>query len=484
MSYAARRLVVALAAITVVVVIVVVGVVGVGRSNEPSASAGRAEGTGTDAAPGALGTPVLSARRVPELVRANIADQRLRAAVEPLLAQAPADSCVVVSSGGRPVIRQRGDAAMVPASTQKLLIGAAVLDTFSEDHRLTTTVAAARAPRDGVVEGDLYLIGGGDPLLTTPGYARTFENPQQLAADAAQLADRVVAAGVREVRGGVIGDDSRYDDQRWIPSWPQRYQREGYVGPISALTINDGTSGFSGNPDGDGRERRAGDPPALAAETLITLLQQRGVQVQGGASAGRAPQARTEVATLPSMPMIDLVREMLADSDNTTAEMLVKELGLARAGQGTTVAGLAVVTDAASADGLPTAGLGLKDGSGLDPQNKVTCDLLVAALDRHGPASVLGTSLPTAGETGTLRKRMRNTPAQGRVQAKTGTLAEVNALAGFATTATGGQLTFAYLVNGGNQPRGYAPIDELAAALVGVPDGPPIDQLSPRPAGT
>jgi D-alanyl-D-alanine carboxypeptidase/D-alanyl-D-alanine-endopeptidase (penicillin-binding protein 4) len=484
MSQPPRRLLLLVACLTTIVVLAVVVANGLGRGSGQAEASSEADPPAAGAAaPAALATPVLSARRVPELVRAHIADERLRAAVAPVLATAPADSCLLVSSGGRPVVAVRSDRPMVPASTQKLLVAAAVLETFGGDHRLQTTASAAAAPEGGVVAGDLYLVGGGDPLLTTPGYQLTFENPAQLSSDYGQLADRLVAAGVREVRGGVVGDESRYDALRSVPTWPARYQMEGHVGPLGALMVNDGSDGFTTDPDQGERVRYPGEPAVLAAETLITLLERRGVQVVGGASAGRAPEGAVEVAALPSRPVSELVSELIADSDNTTAELLVKELGRERFGSGTTVDGLNAVQEILHAAGLPTSGLATVDGSGLDLGNRLTCDLLVAALDQAGAGSVVGTSLAVAGETGTLRRRMRDTPAQGRVHGKTGTLNTVNALAGFADTVGGGQLTFAYLINGPDQSLGYGPLDELAVALVGVDDGPPVDQLSPKPAG-
>ncbi len=450
---------------------------GTSGSGAGAAEAGGAGGASAGAAP--LSTPVLSARRVPELLASHTVDQNVRSALAPLLARALPDSCIVVSKGGRVVFDQRGSVAMAPASVQKLLVADALLETFGPDHRLETTVVSGQEPEAGVVEGDLYLVGGGDPLLTTDGYQRTLENPQQLSNPFAQLADRIVAAGIREVRGGVVGDESRYDTVRTMAGWPDRYLFEGHVGPLGALIVNDGSTGFTANPDEGESHRVPGDPASLASETLVTLLERRGVKVTGGASVGRAPEGAHQVASLPSLPMSGLVAELIGDSDNTTAELLVKELGVHHSGRGTTADGLAALTEVLRASGLPTEGLKLVDGSGLDMGNRLTCDTLVAVLDEHGPQSAIGRSLAIAGETGTLRRRMRNTPAAGRVHAKTGTLNTVNALAGFADTAADGDLTFAYVVNGESQPEGYAPLDELATALVGVAGGPPVAQLGP-----
>jgi D-alanyl-D-alanine carboxypeptidase/D-alanyl-D-alanine-endopeptidase (penicillin-binding protein 4) len=452
----------------------------------PSAAAGPVA-EATDEAPAIaaapLATPLLSARRVPDLLRASVADDRMRAAIEPLLASAPADSCVVVSNGGRVIVDRNGDQPKAPASTAKLLTAAAILAEFPSQQRLVTRAAAAAGPRDGVIDGDLFLIGGGDPILTTPGYRPTFENPDQLANDFAPLADRIASAGVREIRGDVVGDESRYDLERWIPTWPERYRREGYIGPLGALMVNDGNTGYSRDPDGAAPNRAAGEPAALAAETLRTMLVGRGVRVTGGVRTGAAPADAVDVASLESPPMEALVDEMIGDSDNTTAELLAKELGRQRSGEGTTAAGTAAIEQVLTDRGLPTEGLHLLDASGLDPDSRLTCRLLVEALDEEGPDSALAARLPVAGETGTLRRRMRGTPAEGRVAAKTGTLNEVNALTGFATTLAGSTLTFAYLVNGPEQPLGYQVIDDFMAALIGVPDGPSVDELSPLAPG-
>jgi D-alanyl-D-alanine carboxypeptidase/D-alanyl-D-alanine-endopeptidase (penicillin-binding protein 4) len=428
----------------------------------------------------ALATPVLSARRVPDLIRSTITGNHIREAVAPLVEQAPPQSCVVVSTGGQQAVVREPSAPLAPGSTAKLLTGLAVLDALDPQSRLTTDVVAESGPDDGVIDGDLYLVGGGDPLLTTAGYEVTFPYPGQITLSFSELADRIVAAGVEEIRGGIVGDDSRYDQQRWVDSWPERYQREDTVGPLSALMVNEGSTGLVENPDEPATSRQPGDPPTLAAATLATLLEQRGVEVGGEARAGEAPDDTETIASLESFTIAEIVGEMVLVSDNTTAELLLKELGLATSGRGTTADGLAAVMAMIERRGLPTEGVRLLDGSGLDPESRVTCDLLVALLDQVGPDSALAQAMPVSADNGTLYNRMRRTAAAGQVRAKTGTLGTVNALAGYVNTEAGATLSFAYLVNGANQPRGYAPIDELMAALVAVPDGPPVEELAPE----
>lgn len=423
-------------------------------------------------------TPVLSARRVPELLRAKIADDNLATALKPVLKEAPPTSCLVVTHHGRTVARTNGDTIVEPASTNKLLTANALLRAFPPTKVLATTAVAGAPPQNGVIAGNLWIVGGGDAMLGTTGYKLSFIEPDQPITDAAALADRIKAAGVTTIQGDIVGDDSRYDAERYISSWPNRYKREDTVGPVSALIVNDGVTGYVATPTAASKVRQAGDPPVLAADTLKTLLKERGITVTGAAVAGRAPAATTEVARLET-PMQDEIAEMLSWSDNTTAESLTKELGLETARAGTTAAGLAAVRAALDADGLPTAGLVLNDGSGLDEGNRLTCDLVTALLDRHGPTSPLAQALAVAGQRGTLRKRLRGTTVDGRVLGKTGTLTQppVVALSGFEKTHDDSTLTFAFIQNG---PKSDTTIgDKMALALFSYPQAPDRAELGP-----
>lgn len=441
-----------------------------------SSAAGAADPT-----PAAPTTPVLSARRMPGLLQGAVADPALAQSLRGTLDKAnPSTWCTVIEDRGRPVLTVNPDQPVAPASLQKVLTSTALLEHFGPDHTLRTVMAAGAAPTDGVVQGNLYLVGGGDPLLTTTGYQQSFDDPNQPWSDAGALVDALAAAGVREVRGDVVGDDSRYDAERWGPTWPARYKAgDPSIGPLSALTINDGYTGFTATPDKPNPKRTAGDPPALAADTLAAMLRARGIQVTGRGVAGKAPDGAVEVAAVDSKPMRELVGEMVLDSDNTTAELLTKELGLSVSGQGTTAAGVAAVRDIVAGLGIPVAGLDLKDGSGLDPANQVTCRAVMTALERFGPTSEWAAHLAVAGQAGTLRKRMAKPPAAGNVRAKTGTLNAVNALAGWATTPPGATLAFTAIGNG-TDSRGTGAADAFAAALMSYPQGPPLTALGPR----
>jgi D-alanyl-D-alanine carboxypeptidase/D-alanyl-D-alanine-endopeptidase (penicillin-binding protein 4) len=433
-----------------------------------------------EVAPTMPATPILSARRLPGVLQGVTADPALAGTLDPYLDRAAGDACAVVLDRGRVVYRRNFDVSMVPASVLKLLTGTAALEVLGTDRRLATVAGADAPMAAGVVEGDLFVVGGGDPLLTTPGFKASLDNPAQLTEAYSDLADALVAAGLTEVRGDVVGDDSRYEDVRWLPTWPDRYQAEGDVGPISALIVNDGQTGFTETPDEETADRRPGDPPLLAAQTLKTLLEQRGVRIGGEGSTGVAPEGFQEIARMESVPMAEIVGEMITDSDNTTAEMLTREMGVVAKGEGTTAAGLQVIRETLGSLGYDTTGLALNDGSGMDPANQVPCPLVLELISRSGPDTLIGGFLPLAGETGTLHERMLESEATGRVRAKTGTLNQVNALAGFADTPPGSSITFVMIQNG-SQPNGKAWVDDYADLLMSYAAAPGLDVLGPLP---
>ena len=430
---------------------------------------------------GALAAPVLSARRVPEFLSRTVADARLRAELDAALAQPGLGagrerSCLIVRDGGREVLRRRPDEHLIPASNLKILTAVAVLARLGPDERLVTEVRAAGAPGPGgVVEGPLWLVGGGDPLLATADYAASFPNQPQLRTPFEQLADAVVAAGVRSVPGGVVGDETRYDTQRYVPTWKPVYISDSESGPASALVVNDGFAAFTP------ARLAAPEPDLHAAAVLTALLQARGVAVGAPPAEGTAPDRATKVATVASPPVAEVVGQMLRESDNLTAELLVKELGARFGGAGTTTAGLEVVRAALTEAGLPVAQLTTVDGSGLDRSDRTSCALLMAALELGGPTGPVAAGFPVAGRDGTLAKRFQGNPAAGRLRAKTGALAGVAGLSGFVDPVRGGApLSFALLVN--ELPRdavGRALQEQVGGILARYPDAPPPEELAP-----
>jgi D-alanyl-D-alanine carboxypeptidase/D-alanyl-D-alanine-endopeptidase (penicillin-binding protein 4) len=434
-----------------------------------------------------LGTPVLSPRRAPGVLLDGLADRRLAEQLAPLVAELPPTSCLVVAEAGRPVFVHQAELPLVPASTMKLPMAAAVEDALGTSTPLVTTVRAAGQPTGGVVDGDLHLVGGGDPLLTTDGYLVALQDRDlRLTSSLAELADAVVATGVTEVRGSVVGTDDRYDDRRWVDSWPERYRRQDTVGPLSALIVNDGNTGYSESPSVPSSQRQPGDPPALAAATLTTLLTERGVSVVGEARSGTAPDGLVDIARHDSPQVGEILTDLLRYSDNTSAELLTKELDVATGGRGSTDGGTQAVRSHLVELGVDDSGAVLVDGSGLDVGNRLSCGQLTGVLDGVPAESVLRTGLSVSGEIGTLRQRMVGSLAEGRVHAKTGTLNTSYALAGYVDTLPGSVLTFAIIANippEGAPQVGTGQQDQLAQILVGYPSTPDPATLAPLPPG-
>ena len=429
-------------------------------------------------------TPVFSLRRVPGLVAGAVADRRLatgltRIIEDPALGAARERSCLSVRNpAGRVAYAHNPDASLIPASTTKVLTAAAALARLGPDFRYVTEVRAAAPPAGGSIAGDLWVVGAGDPLLATADYAAIagYQRRPRLATSLEALADRVVAAGVRRITGRVVGDESRYDTQRYVPSWNPSYITENEIGPQSALTVNGGFSAWEPRPV-------ASPAPATnAAATLTRLLRDRGVTVDADAGQGQAPASAVAVAVIESAPLPDVLAVLLRESDNLTAELLVKELGARFAGAGTTPAGLGVLRSTLVSLGLAPDGLASADGSGLDRSDRLTCNALQTALASSGEQGVLGRSMPVAGRDGTLARRFGGTPAAGKVRAKTGSLQGVSGLSGWTTATDGRSLQFALIANDlPGDGAGFALQDRVVAALGGYPQAPAAAELGPRP---
>jgi D-alanyl-D-alanine carboxypeptidase/D-alanyl-D-alanine-endopeptidase (penicillin-binding protein 4) len=431
-----------------------------------------------------LATPVFSMRRVPALVSRLAADAHLgtdldKAMADPALAAARDHSCLVVAEGGgggavTHYSHQPG-MELIPASTMKLLTTTAALAQLGPDSTFKTEIRAGAPPADGAV-GDLYMVGGGDPLLATADFAvdAGYLGQPRSATSMEALADKVVATGVRRI-GRILGDESRYDSERLVPSWNPSYIAEFEITPLSALVVN---KAFTA----ERPPAVAASPPAHAAGVLAILLRARGVTV-GSTGAAKAPAGATVLTSIDSAPLRDVVAEILQNSDNMGAEMLVKELGAKPGTPGTTAAGLAVV--AAQLHQVPGIGLGdvaTVDGSGLDRSDRVSCAVLQKILGHAGDAGPLSQALPVAGKNGTLFKRFLGAPTAGRVRAKTGSLEGVTALSGFETARDGRTLTFSLLANElPNTSSGGALQDKVVSVLAGYPRGPVADDLAPRP---
>jgi serine-type D-Ala-D-Ala carboxypeptidase/endopeptidase (penicillin-binding protein 4) len=439
-----------------------------------------------------LATPLLSFRRIPGLIARELNGDTFAASVGAFAGTLDATSCVMVELDGVTVGAHNPDLPVIPASNQKLLIAAAALHALGAEDVFTTEVRAA--VEGGVVAGDLYLVGGGDPLLTTGDYPAEVINgyPVLNATSLDALADAVAAAGITRIDGNVVGDGSRYDDEWFHPSWPDDVLVV-EAGPIDALLVNDARF-LAGQSAGDPSDWQvANDPNAGAAEELARLLRARGVAIGGEATSGQAPGDLAVVASIDSKPLPAVIAEMQSSSDNNTAELLLKELGVASGGSGTTADGAAAAISALGAMGFDTAGVVIDDGSGLSNGNRLTCRLLAGVLARHQPGDQFASGLPVAGREGTtLSDVFVGSTVEGRLVGKTGTLSNppfnadppaVKSLSGYLPVDGGGTIEFALVLNSAGtlaDQSVYRPIwDAFAEALASYPAGPTAAELGP-----
>jgi D-alanyl-D-alanine carboxypeptidase/D-alanyl-D-alanine-endopeptidase (penicillin-binding protein 4) len=309
---------------------------------------------------------------------------------------------VSVREAGHYLYRRRDTDRRIPASNQKLLLSMALLDELGPDFRFETRVVGP-APSEGVVAGDLWILGRGDPTTARVQLRR--------------LARRLVEAGVRRVRGSVIGSTAYFARDWWARGW--RWYFPAYHVPLpTALT-------FRGNRSSTGRHIR--DPERRAAAFLSRRLEALGVRVSGDPSAGRPPRGLVELASTRSVSLGEIVRQMNVWSSNFHAEVLGKRLGVESSGTPGTIASGAAATAEWAADRGAT--VTSYDGSGLSYGNRVTAAGLARLLGTAEElpwGTALRNSLPRGGR-GTLDDRLGGV----RVRAKTGTLVGVSALSGY-----------------------------------------------------
>lgn len=423
--------------------------------------------------PEALGAPVLSARRAPDFLSSTAAETSLRSTIATTMSELGQGWCADIDAGGRPVFRGRIDNAYIPASTVKLLTASTVLSTFDDEDTFETKVRGDN-PSSGRVNGALELVGGGDPLLFTADYAQRLDDSNDVHTPLEKLADAVVAKGVRSVSGGIVGNGSRFDDQRTIPSWDPGYIRQAQVGSLGGLMVNQGIVAA------DAGRTVVGDPNTHAAAVFADLLRSRGVEVGSPPPGAGSKVGNSEIASIKSQPVSAIVGQMLTESDNTTAETLLKNVAHEESDSpGTTARGVEAIREHLKSLGVDPAQVNLVDGSGLDRSDRVTCRALQQVLAAAGPDSVIAKGLARAGETGTLDVRMRNSPAQGRVQAKTGTLSGVSALAGWAKPEGDTPVSFSLLVNGPDSQISEEAQDRVAIALATLPQAPSREAYAP-----
>lgn len=460
---------------------------------------------------------------------------------------------IVSLDSGQVIYEQNANKFVRPASNMKLYTVAAAFDRLTPDFHFVTSVYAKEKLEDGKVKGDLIVYGRGDPSI-----AARFNNGDYFKG-INDLADRIAAAGVKRIKGDLVGDESYFNGAPVGSGWEWEDLTWSYGAQVSALTINDNAIDLNIRPGdrigapvsittgppsssfmtivnratttakgtrGDLRIYRGlgansleitgtlpvGDAgfvggvsipdPALAFVSMLRdALLKRDVKIDGRvrtvtASSGgsmvpgvssaataqpqnmTAPPPPVEIASLPSPAFNSIAAQTLKPSQNQYTEIILRTLGRTQPPVSTETVrmrddeekGLEVVKALLRQAGVSDNEVALNDGSGLSRNDLISANTtiqLLTFMSKHKYFPQFREALPIAGVDGTLRTRMRGTPAEGNVRAKTGSLSSVASLSGYVTTAGGEHLVFSMMLN--NYPDAAAvrrdSIDAIAVLL-------------------
>ena len=424
---------------------------------------------------------------------------------------------------GTIIYEKNGDTRLRPASSMKLVTGAAALRLLGDDYRFKTEVYTDRKPRNGVLLGDLYVKGYGDPTLTTD--------------DLDRISEQLKKQGINKIKGNLVSDDTWYDDTRLSLDLPWSDEQEYYGAQISGLTlspdtdydagtvivqvtpaVNEGeaptitvspqtgyvkiynkaktgkadskktikitrkhgtnqlyiTGSIAKNASSSKTWMAVENPTGYTMDLFKQSLAKSGIKVTGKVRNGKLRPGSIKLAADQSPPLHDIMKPYLKLSNNTISEVLVKEAGRVKGMEGSWEKGLSVIENQFGALGIKDNDILMRDGSGVSHVSLITPNTLSNLLYKAQSEpwyTVYLDSLPVAGISdrsvgGTLRNRMRGTPAEGMVIAKTGSISTVSSLSGFVKGTEGNKYTFSIIINNAIEEDSLKDIeDEIAIIL-------------------
>jgi len=448
---------------------------------------------------------------VAKIVDEALADPALTHGIQGILIESLND--------GRILYEKNADLVFIPASNHKLIVSACALDTLGADYHFKTFLyTRGEQTADGILHGDIVIQGRGDPVLKSD--------------DLSIMVSKIKELGIHTVEGNVIADDTWFDGIRLGWGWSWDDEPYYYSAQISALNLDENVVSIWVRPgekvgdlatvevqpptsyvsiENECKTSEAGsqkaifidrvraknvirvkgvipidykqagpeeaitveEPALYTAHRLVELLKAQGIEVKGTPSCGKRPADARFVMSHVSPPLCDIIRMLNKPSDNLIAEVLLKTLGAERKGYGSASKGEEVEMEFLKKIGADLTAISISDGSGLSRLNLVSPRNLVTILKymyRHPKGQVFMDSLPVAGVDGTLRKRMKGTPAEGNVRAKTGYVGRVASLSGYVTTKSGEPLVFSMIFNNHlcRHSEATAVMDKILAAVAAL----------------
>ena len=358
----------------------------------------------------------------------------------------------------------------MPASNMKIITSAAALTLLGPEYHYRTTFLTDGEVRDSLLDGSLLVIGRGDPTVSDRmrGTATTVMDA---------LADSLRAHGIRQISGSLARVGNAFPDSIYGYGWEWDDLGEYYGAGVDELIFNEGMAPTKLRPLPDTVRDSlysgpAKDPAKAYLDALRDALVRKSIRLDGGVrdSILPAPFKMDTLFVLVSPPLRDILPALMKPSQNQIAEILLRTIGLERGGLGTADSARKIVGQQLLAWGVQPDGFVIRDGSGLSDQDLLTPETIVRVLDRIQRDTAFAAyynSMPIAGVDGTIDTRMKGTPAEGNVHAKTGTLAKARSLSGYVTTADGERLIFSILANNTTTPSLAVTrvADQIAASL-------------------
>lgn len=421
-------------------------------------------------------------------------------------------------ANGQTIYTRNEAKGFMPASNMKLYSTAVSLALLGPEYRYETSVYSADTDfQDGTVNGDLIVVGSGDPSFAARFHEGNPLIPMQ------EWAQALRSNGIQRVTGRIIADDDLFDDRLIAGSWSYSYLSEWYAAESSALCLNDNCYTVYVSPgDAEGSPAKIRTvPPSVYGEFVISattsakgtrsrirvdrgvdtnrisvrgaiplgspeekhevtvhnpslffvtvlkeVLAAHGILVEGDPvdiddlqEALPCPEELTRLASYQSPPLSEIIKTVNKPSQNLYADQLLKTLGAKFGAEGSFDQGYEVVKRFLDDQGIDSNGLIMIDGSGLGRMDLVQPRQTMGLLEsmyRNPYFSEFYESLPIAGIDGTIRGRMKGTKAEGNVHAKTGYIGRVRCLSGYVTTLDGEMLAFCMMVNNYTVPTSVA----------------------------
>lgn len=326
---------------------------------------------------------------------------------------APGSSAVMITDlkTGETVISYHPDFSLVPASIMKSVTVAGLLSSSAPSRKYLTDVLISGPAVNGVLGGNLIVKGSGDPSLNS-----------RHVSGAADIVKEIVKAlqdrGISTIKGKIIIDESIWSGPATCPTWGLGDLSQSYGTGQHGLNFEDNASG----------KKSISNPAGVFLQKLKRALTAAGIELLNE----DMPEGKNKLLlSHESVPYDEIMRSCMMRSDNQYAEAMLRTLAVTQGKPGSTADGAKVNTELWTRTRAPMAGVHIEDGSGLSRHNKVTASFMTHVLKKMWRDPYYVSFFPLAGQEGTLRNFLKDTPLEGYLAMKTGSMNGIQCYAGY-----------------------------------------------------